>query len=142
MWDITFMQIWDITESPSLNLLKFFTSAPTFSSKTIWVLPVNGKQRKNLYYREFRRLINNFIYGKLTVFNLVITTWSYISHYSSINLFLILPFAFFLTEADGFSFGPRNGLKARFYEACVILSLLFILVLFFFCLLVRRIVIY
>ena len=54
----------------------------------------------------------------------------------SIFLFGILPCSFLLIEADGFSFGPRHGLRARLYETFVIFSLLFLLILFFFCLIV------
>ena len=41
-----------------------------------------------------------------------------------------------MVEADGFSFGPRTGIRARIYEAFVIFALLLLLVLFFFCLIV------
>ena len=47
-----------------------------------------------------------------------------------------MPCSFLLIEADGFSFGPRHGLRARLYETFVIFSLLFLLILFFFCLIV------
>ena len=56
---------------------------------------------------------------------------------TSTFLFLILPFTFFLIEADGFSFGPRSGIKARFYETSIICLLLFSLVVPFFFVLAR-----
>ena len=62
--------------------------------------------------------------------------YSWIKKCFSIFLFGILPCSFLLIEADGFSFGPRHGLRARLYETFVIFSLLFLLILFFFCLIV------
>jgi len=69
----------------------------------------------------------------LTV-DLIMKFWSRVSILCSIFLFGILPCSFLLIEADGFSFGPRHGLRARLYETFVIFSLLFLLILFFFCL--------
>ena len=64
-----------------------------------------------------------------------ILCWNQIKYFS-IFLFGILPCSFLLIEADGFSFGPRHGLRARLYETFVIFSLLFLLILFFFSLIV------
>lgn len=69
----------------------------------------------------------------LTV-DLIMKFWSRVSILCSVFLFGILPCSFLLIEADGFSFGPKHGLKARLYETFVIFSLLFLLILFFFCL--------
>ena len=51
-------------------------------------------------------------------------------------LFCVLPASYLLIEADGFSFGPRHGLRARLYETFVIFMLLAVLTLFFFSLIV------
>jgi len=66
--------------------------------------------------------------------DLLLGFWHGVSFVCSICLFVILPFSFLLVEADGFSFGPRTGIRARIYEAFVIFALLLLLVLFFFCL--------
>lgn len=65
---------------------------------------------------------------------LLLGFWNRVSIVCSLWLFGILPFSFLLVEADGFSFGPRTGIRARLYEAFVIFSLVFLLVLFLFCL--------
>ena len=57
----------------------------------------------------------------------------------SVWLFGVLPFSFLLVEADGFSFGPQTGIRARLYEALVIFLLVFLLVIFLFCLIVSTI---
>ena len=59
-----------------------------------------------------------------------------VSVLTSCFLFVVLPFTFFLIEADGFSFGPRSGLKAKFYETTITLLLLFAFVVTFFFVLV------
>lgn len=64
--------------------------------------------------------------------DLILGLWSRVSILCSAFLFCVLPASYLLIEADGFSFGPRHGLRARLYETCVIFMLLAVLTLFFF----------
>jgi len=68
---------------------------------------------------------------------LVVEAWNRVSLMTSVFLFLVLPFIFFLTEADGFSFGPRSGLKAKIYETTITFILLIILIAAFFFVLLK-----
>ncbi|BFZ06446.1 hypothetical protein BsWGS_09485 [Bradybaena similaris] len=54
--------------------------------------------------------------------------WNHVFFFSNLALFILMPFAYFFTEAEGFS-GSRKGLMARVYEASLVLFLLGILVL-------------
>uniref|UniRef100_T1J7X6 Protein LMBR1L n=1 Tax=Strigamia maritima TaxID=126957 RepID=T1J7X6_STRMM len=54
--------------------------------------------------------------------------WNHIFLFSNVSLFLLLPFAYLFTEAEGFS-GSRKGIMARVYETFVVLTLLFLAVL-------------
>ncbi len=60
--------------------------------------------------------------------SLIQSLWSYVFLFSNISLFILLPFAYFFTESEGFS-GSRKGIMARVYETFVLLFLLSILVL-------------
>ena len=54
-----------------------------------------------------------------------------VSVLTSVFLLLVLPFTFFLIEADGFSWGPPKGIRARLYETVITCLLLLVLVVFF-----------
>lgn len=54
--------------------------------------------------------------------------WSYVFLFSNISLFVLLPFAYFFTESEGFS-GSKRGIWARLRETFVLLILVSILVL-------------
>ncbi|KAG9509613.1 Limb region 1 protein-like protein, partial [Fragariocoptes setiger] len=54
--------------------------------------------------------------------------WNYVFLFSNMSLFVILPFAYFFTESEGFS-GSQRGIMARLRETLVLLILLSILVL-------------
>lgn len=60
--------------------------------------------------------------------SLIQSLWSYVFVLTNISLFILLPFAYFFTESEGFS-GSRRGITARVYETFVVLFLLSILVL-------------
>ena len=53
--------------------------------------------------------------------------WNYVFLFSNISLFILLPFAHFFTESEGF--GSRRGIMSRLNETLILLLLLFILVL-------------
>ncbi|CAG2058684.1 unnamed protein product, partial [Timema podura] len=54
--------------------------------------------------------------------------WNHVFLFSNLSLFMLLPFAYFFTESEGFT-GYRKCLMARVYETTVVLVLLSILVL-------------
>ena len=58
---------------------------------------------------------------------LVQSLWNNVFVFSNISLFLLLPFAYFFTESEGFS-GSRKGIMPRVNESIVLLLLLAILV--------------
>ncbi|XP_054153171.1 protein Lilipod-like [Oppia nitens] len=60
--------------------------------------------------------------------SLIHSLWSYVFVFSNISLFILLPFAYFFTESEGFS-GSRKGIMARVYETFILLVLLSVLVL-------------
>ena len=53
--------------------------------------------------------------------------WSYVFLFSNLSLFVLLPFAYFFTESEGFS-GSRGGLLSRLRETCVLLMIVAIIV--------------
>jgi len=53
--------------------------------------------------------------------------WNYVFLFSNISLFILLPFAHFFTESEGF--GSRRGIMSRLNETLILLLLLFVLVL-------------
>lgn len=60
--------------------------------------------------------------------SLVQGLWNYVFLLSNISLFVLLPFAYFFTESEGFS-GSKKGIMARVNEAVVLLMLLAVLIL-------------
>lgn len=58
---------------------------------------------------------------------LVQSLWNNVFLFSNLSLFLLLPFAYFFTESEGFS-GSKRGIMARVNETMVLLLLLAILV--------------
>ena len=58
---------------------------------------------------------------------LVQSLWNNVFLFSNLSLFLLLPFAYFFTESEGFS-GSSRGIMARVNETMVLLLLLAILV--------------
>ncbi|XP_064644595.1 limb region 1 protein homolog isoform X2 [Lineus longissimus] len=53
--------------------------------------------------------------------------WNNVFLCSNLALFILMPFAYFFTESEGFT-GSRKGIMARVYETFVVLSLLAVLV--------------
>lgn len=59
--------------------------------------------------------------------DLVQRLWNNVFLFSNISLFVLLPFAYFFTESEGFS-GSRKGIMSRVNETIVLLMILTILV--------------
>lgn len=63
-----------------------------------------------------------------TKWSLLNGMWSYVFLFSNLSLFVLLPFAYFFTESEGFS-GSRRGMASRLSETCVLLLIVAIIVL-------------
>lgn len=63
-----------------------------------------------------------------TKWSLLDGMWSYVFLFSNLSLFILLPFAYFFTESEGFS-GSRRGMLSRLRETCVLLIIAAILLL-------------
>lgn len=63
-----------------------------------------------------------------TKWSLLDGMWSYVFLFSNLSLFILLPFAYFFTESEGFS-GSRRGMGSRLRETCVLLLIVAIIVL-------------
>jgi hypothetical protein len=59
--------------------------------------------------------------------DLVQRLWNNVFLFSNVSLFVLLPFAYFFTESEGFS-GSKKGIMSRVNEAIVLLMILTILV--------------
>ncbi|KAL0978366.1 hypothetical protein UPYG_G00169540 [Umbra pygmaea] len=60
--------------------------------------------------------------------SLIHELWNLVFLFSNLSLVILLPFAYFFTESEGFS-GSKKGLLARLYETAVVLFILTLLVL-------------
>lgn len=54
--------------------------------------------------------------------------WNYVFLFSNISLFVLLPFAYFFTESEGFT-GSSRGIMSRVNEAIVLILLLMVIIL-------------
>lgn len=54
--------------------------------------------------------------------------WNYVFLFSNISLFVLLPFAYFFTESEGFT-GSSRGIMSRVNETIVLLLLLMVIIL-------------
>lgn len=63
-----------------------------------------------------------------TKWSLLDGMWSYVFLFSNLSLFVLLPFAYFFTESEGFS-GSRRGMLSRLRETCVLLMIVAIIVM-------------
>lgn len=63
-----------------------------------------------------------------TKWSLLDEIWTYVFLFSNLSLFILLPFAYFFTESEGFS-GSRRGMLSRLRETCVLLIIVAILIL-------------
>ncbi|XP_065218464.1 protein Lilipod [Planococcus citri] len=76
---------------------------------------------------EVLLLYPNSYYVQWLNHSLVQGLWNHIFLFSNLSLFVLLPFAYFFIESEGFS-GHRKGIKARVYETTVVLLILFIFI--------------
>lgn len=65
----------------------------------------------------------NSYYVKWLNSSLIHGLWNHVFLFSNLSLFILMPFAYFFTEAEGFT-GSRKGIKGRVYETLVMLALL------------------
>lgn len=63
-----------------------------------------------------------------TKWSLLDGMWSYVFLFSNLSLFMLLPFAYFFTESEGFS-GSKRGMLSRLRETFVLLIIVAIIVL-------------
>lgn len=63
-----------------------------------------------------------------TKWSLLDGMWSYVFLFSNLSLFVLLPFAYFFTESEGFS-GSRRGMGSRLRETFVLLIIVGLIVL-------------
>ena len=54
--------------------------------------------------------------------SLIYTLWNYIFLFSNLSLFVLMPFAYFLVESEGFP-GSKKGVMPRVYEALLVFIL-------------------
>ncbi|KAL3835916.1 hypothetical protein ACJMK2_021377 [Sinanodonta woodiana] len=65
----------------------------------------------------------NSYYVKWLNSSLIHGLWNQVFFFSNVALFILMPFAYFFTESEGFS-GSKKGILARVYETAVILIIL------------------
>ncbi|XKL59531.1 hypothetical protein PGB90_000547 [Kerria lacca] len=82
----------------------------------------------SIFFNEILLLYPNSYYVKWLNHSLVQGLWNHIFLFSNLSLFILLPFAYFFIESEGFS-GHRKGVKARVYETVSILFILFVFVI-------------
>lgn len=76
---------------------------------------------------EILLLYPNSYYVKWLNSSLISGLWNHVFLFSNLSIFILLPFAYFFSEAEGI--GGQQGLMGRVYEACLIQLMLAILVL-------------
>lgn len=64
----------------------------------------------------------SWIVDTQTKWSLLNGLWGYVFLFSNISLFILLPFAYFLTESEGFA-GSRRGIMSRLRETLVLLAI-------------------
>nr|KAG5695077.1 hypothetical protein BaRGS_032570 [Batillaria attramentaria]KAG5707139.1 hypothetical protein BaRGS_011850 [Batillaria attramentaria] len=77
---------------------------------------------------EVLHLYPKSYYVKWLNTSLIQGLWNHIFFLSNLALFILMPFAYFFTEAEGFS-GSKKGLMSRVYETAMVLTLLAVVVL-------------
>ncbi|XP_071103902.1 limb region 1 protein-like [Haliotis cracherodii] len=92
------------------------------SAGAVLLLPVS------IISNEVLHLYPKSYYVKWLNASLVQGLWNHIFGFSNLALFILMPFAYFFTEAEGFS-GSKRGIMGRVKEALAVLCLLGIMVL-------------
>ncbi|ESP01629.1 hypothetical protein LOTGIDRAFT_139400 [Lottia gigantea] len=91
------------------------------SAAAVMLLPIS------IISNEVLHLYPNSYYIKWLNSSLINGLWNQVFFFSNLALFILMPFAYFFTEAEGFS-GSRKGVCARVKETMIVLFLLAILV--------------
>jgi len=104
------------------NTLPFFlfTISFTISLSAILLLPITIISKEIMYHfpsNYYVHWINQ---------DLLLSLWNVIFMGSNISMFIVIPFAYFYNEAEGF--GKVRGLLGRIYEASTVLLLVAIIV--------------
>ncbi|XP_046573345.1 limb region 1 protein homolog [Haliotis rubra] len=92
------------------------------SAGAVLLLPVS------IISNEVLHLYPKSYYVKWLNASLVQGLWNHVFGFSNLALFILMPFAYFFTEAEGFS-GSKRGIMGRVKEALAVLCLLAIMVL-------------
>ncbi|KAK6182150.1 hypothetical protein SNE40_009897 [Patella caerulea] len=92
------------------------------SAAAVMLLPIS------IVSNEVLHLYPKSYYVKWLNSSLINGLWNQVFLFSNSALFILMPFAYFFTEAEGFS-GSKKGVMARVKETTIVLILLAILVL-------------
>ncbi|CEF65032.1 LMBR1-like membrane protein domain and Lipocalin-1 receptor family-containing protein [Strongyloides ratti] len=76
---------------------------------------------------EIRQVYKDNFYIAWLNWDLIYTMWNYVFTFSNISLFILLPFAYFFIESQGFH-GARKRLKSRVIEAACVSFFLIIII--------------
>nr|KAI8743218.1 protein LMBR1L [Biomphalaria glabrata] len=98
------------------------TATLSVSVGAVLLLPIS------IISNEVLLLYPDSYYIKWLNSSLIQGLWNHVFFFSNLALFILMPFAYFFTEAEGFS-GSRKGLMSRVKEASLVLFLLGILVM-------------
>ncbi|KAI8513572.1 Limb region 1 -like protein [Branchiostoma belcheri] len=107
--DVTFQELWICT----------FTLA--VSAAAVLLLPIS------IISNEILLIYPKSWYMKWLNSSLIHGLWNHVFLFSNLSLFILMPFAYFFTESEGFM-GSKKGIMARVYETFVVLFLLGVLV--------------
>lgn len=77
---------------------------------------------------EVLLLYPNSYYVQWLNHSLVQGLWNHIFLFSNLSMFVLLPFAYFFIESEGFS-GHRKGIRARLFETITMLVILFLFII-------------
>ncbi|XP_041371969.1 limb region 1 protein homolog [Gigantopelta aegis] len=94
----------------------------SFAAGAVLLLPIS------IVSNEVLHLYPDSYYVQWLNSSLIQSLWNQIFLFSNMALFILMPFAFFFTESEGFS-GSKKGIMARVKETAVVLFLLAVLVL-------------
>ncbi|KAK3591220.1 hypothetical protein CHS0354_003851 [Potamilus streckersoni] len=87
------------------------------SAGSVLLLPISIISNEVLLHNP------NSYYVKWLNSSLIHGLWNQVFFFSNVALFILMPFAYFFTESEGFS-GSKKGILARVYETAVILTIL------------------
>uniref|UniRef100_A0A8C5WC77 Limb development membrane protein 1 n=1 Tax=Leptobrachium leishanense TaxID=445787 RepID=A0A8C5WC77_9ANUR len=105
-------------EDVTVNRVSFFLSTFTLavSAGAVLLLPFS------IISNEILRSFPKSYYIKWLNGSLIHGLWNLVSLFSNLCLFVLMPFAFFFLESEGFA-GLKKGIKARILETVVMLIL-------------------